>query len=388
MAVTPPADFYHAPGTDFDEPLREYSGRVGIYNDSGSEVVTVSTDGTLAGNSDIAIPTEQAVRSFVSNGNITAPLSLTSATAYQLELHQTGQAGMTTLGHSAANRGVITSAAGLDIAASTKLHVLNTAEAAAGGTDGAIYTAGGISAAKTMQCSSLATHGGWIFSQAGSNQIVAAQTDTQYQLRLYCSPTGDSSISAVANLTPKTVTIGGLRYPLCYRTVSVLGNSTSVPASNPTASTMFGIYGMRSMPHGSLSDLAATIEMPNDWEPGTAIDVGLAYSFGTIPAVAQVAYVHQYVNFAALGDAIPYASSLGPDPGYTAGIPVLAAASAQTHQRRTMCQINMVTVPTAHPLIILKFEREGSNAADTYTGEMFITDWTLTYLSQQPGIYF
>jgi len=452
MAVTPPPNFYRDSTAGYDEPLRDYGGRVGIYNDANAEIVEVSTDTTMAADSDTVVPTQKAVKAYVITAAVPVPLVLESATPYQLELKYPG-VGSTTIGHDISNFGVISSAAGFGfdaatkvgilnthatealvvaggatvtgilltgptsrlqygspvtqtaeftvgstgqltitptgnlttLAAASKLRVLNTTEAAAGGTDGAIYTAGGISSAKTMQCSSMSTHGGWIRSEANSTQLIAVNaTDTTCQLQMYVSATGDSSVYAYQGATLKNLQCGHLRYSAAAKTYSVMGHAMSIAGTNPTSFVANGLYGMWAMPDGAISSLFANVIMPEDWEPATNVDIVISYYRAPDPAVAEDIVMHIASNVTPIGTAVNRLVERGVDVTIpTSAVPGAAAA----HQQMILDTYPMAAVTTKRPLLTMRLDRDGTNVLDTYTGVIYITDWYLVYTTQQPGTY-
>ena len=73
-------------------PVMLTAGSFAIHNDIGEVVTTISTDGTLSGDSTTTIPTESAVKAYVdtASASVPVPLLLESAVSpYQLQISST-----------------------------------------------------------------------------------------------------------------------------------------------------------------------------------------------------------------------------------------------------------------------------------------------------------
>ena len=177
--VTPPADFdtRYATG-DIDgalAPLHSVNTSIGIFNDLGAQITLVSTDGTAAANSDTQLMTMKAIKTLgASGGIVTAPLVLTSNTAYQLACKQTGHLGGVTMGYTVGDV--------CELDCTDPIIVTNAANALSPTTGGALQVKGGISTAKTV----------W-----GAN-LGAANNDGNPQLQVFFDPTHSADFRCTA----------------------------------------------------------------------------------------------------------------------------------------------------------------------------------------------
>ena len=255
--VTPPADFdtRYATG-DIDgalAPLHSVNTSIGIFNDLGAQITLVSTDGTAAANSDTQLMTMKAIKTLgASGGIVTAPLVLTSNTAYQLACKQTGHLGGVTMGYTVGDV--------CELDCTDPIIVTNAANALSPTTGGALQVKGGISTAKTV----------W-----GAN-LGAANNDGNPQLQVFFDPTHSADFRCTAAGALHLNSSGGSIETDASDQVNVL-NTTASSSKITGALTTPGGIGVSKKSFMSDIDCTSTT--------GTQLQVGYDVThYGTVGA--------------------------------------------------------------------------------------------------------
>jgi hypothetical protein len=214
--LTPPANFYREPGVTYDSPIESHSDYVGLYNTDDDLVTEISTDATMALNSDVVVPTQKAIRTFIGASPpiwLTVPLILQSNTPYQLQLQQLGQPGSTTLGHTAADLTEIGDANGVHFKTNTKVYFDEATDTSSIGT-GAVQLLGGLSVTKSISSGSVykayydpTHHGGLSINSAGDTYITSSNSQVRTGV---CALLVDNTTDSSSQATGCALFLGGL----------------------------------------------------------------------------------------------------------------------------------------------------------------------------------
>jgi hypothetical protein len=121
--------------------------KVNINIISSLPITSISSDGTMAANSDNILSTQKAIRTYVAANSVSAPLNLTSVGGYQLQLSY--NVGNYTQFNTNSGGDLAITASGGDITTSNKLAISETTDSSSKIT-GSVHTDGGFSASKTI----------------------------------------------------------------------------------------------------------------------------------------------------------------------------------------------------------------------------------------------
>lgn len=348
---------------------------------SGAKVNEITT--TIATSSDLKIPTEKAVQSYISEQPappVAVPLVLESPSSnYQLQLKKTGVTGSGTIGMSTNGNLTISAPIRVSIDPTAILEVLSTSQYSA------LSVQGGASIVGALSASAVSTTNGSLIARGPTPQLILYNgSASNIFCRTTVQDTGASTIEATADggATWAPILLRNLQFS-AYKTISLLGAARP----NPTNAAVFsakGIYAYYRFPTGATSGLSSSLVMPLDWKEGTEIEVYIICQFAGGPTSSQNCYMTLSTNRAAVGAKII-------DTGESVGSATIAVDlnNYNSYNGPTLIYTTpfMNTITTPQPVLQFTLSRGGLSANDTCTYDMYLTDWVIKYQSNKPGIY-